>query len=218
MNQEQNVEYLTEDPIIPSQQYVCLSFVEPPKDLLEAKEDFFMKEFLKQFMKDMYLDFCVKNNIDHEKAEEPSFTDKQIEEMYTAFKENNFDRIQHEFNEKHGHRTNIRGLKVRGSYTTAEEAKARAQKLRRDDNAHHIFVGQVGFWLPFNPVNLDSVEQDYINSQLNDLIKEKKLADYKAKEHFQQRQRDLMTKEMEQSHIATSSELEETTEDDVTVI
>lgn len=216
--ENQNVEYLTEDPIIPSQQYVCLSFVEPPKDLLEAKEDFFMKQFLRQFMKDMYLDFCVKNNIDHEKAPEPSFTDVQIDEMYTAFKENNFDRIQHEFNEKHGHRTNIRGLKVRGSYTTAEEAKARAQKLRRDDNAHHIFVGQVGFWLPFNPINLDSVEQDYVNSQLNDLIKEKRLADVKAKEHFQQRQRELLEKQMEESNIQTSSELENNDDDNVAVI
>ncbi len=213
-----NVEYLTEDPIIPSQQYVCLSFIEPPKDLMEAKEDFFMKQFLKQFMKDMYLDFCVKNKIDHEKAPTPEFTETQIEEMYTAFKENNFDTIQNEFNELHGHRTNIRGLKIRGSYTTADEAKARAQKLRRDDNAHHIFVGQVGFWLPFNPVNLDSVEQDYVNSQLNALIKEKKLADVKAKEHFQERQRELMEKQMEQTHIQTSSELEEKTDDNVTVI
>lgn len=214
-----NVEYLTEDPIIPSQQYVCLSFIEPPKDLLEAKEDFFMKQFLSQFMKDMYLDFCMKNNLDHEKVEQPSFTDTQIEEMYKAFKENNFDRIQHEFNEKNAHRTNIRGLKIRGSYTTAEEAKARAQKLRRDDNAHHIFVGQVGFWLPFNPVNLDNVDQDYINNQLNELVKEKKLADYKAKEHFQERQRELLSKQMQQTNVQTSSEQQELPQtDEVTTI
>lgn len=207
-----NVEYLTEDPIIPSQQYVCLSFIEPPKDLLEAKEDFFMKNFLKQFMKDMYLDFCMKNGLDHEKVEQPSFTDTQIEEMYKAFKEINFDQLQHEFNEKNHHRTNVRGLKVRGSYTTVEEAKARAQKLRREDNAHHIFVGQVGFWVPFNPVNLDSVDQEHINSRLNDIIKEKKLADYKAKEHFEQRQRDLMAKEMEKENIQTSEQQENETE------
>lgn len=211
-----NVEYLTEDPIIPSQQYVCLSFIEPQKDLLEAKEDFFMKQFLRQFMKDMYLDFCVKNNLDHEKVEQPSFTDVQIDEMYTAFKENQFDRIQAEFDEKNGHRTNMRGLKIRGSYTTVEEAKARAEKLRRDDNAHHIFVGQVGFWLPFNPINLDNLEQDYINKQLNDLVKEKKIADAKAKEHFQLRQRELMEKQMEHTNVQTSSELE--SNDNVAVI
>jgi hypothetical protein len=213
-----NIEYLTEDPIIPSQQYVCLSFIEPPKDLLEAKEDFFMKNFLKQFMKDMYLDFCMKNNLDHEKVEQPSFTDTQIEEMYKAFKENHFDRLQHEFSEKNQHRTNVRGLKVRGSYTTVEEAKARAKKLQRDDNAHHIFVGQVGFWCPFNPVNLDSVDQEHIDSRLNDLIKEKKLADYKAKEHFEQRQRDLMAKQMEQENIQTSMKTETTTSEEVTTI
>lgn len=213
-----NVEYLTEDQIIPSQQYVCLSFVEPSKDLLEAKEDFFMKQFLKQYQKDMYLDFCVKNNIDHEKAVEPSFTDKQIDEMYTAFKENNFDNMQLEFSQHHKHRTNVRGIKIRGSYTTFDEAKARAEKLRRDDNAHHIFVGQVGFWLPFNPINLENVEQDYVNNQLNDLIKEKKIADIKAKEHFQHRQQELIHKQMEQNNVKTSNELDETNTDNLTVI
>ncbi len=218
MNEQKNIDYLTEDPIIPSQQYVCLSFIEPPKDLLEAKEDFFMKKFLKQFMKDMYLDFCVKNNIEHEKAQEPSFTETQINEMYTAFKENNLDKLQLEFNEQNEHRTNIRGLKIRGSYTTQEEAKSRAQKLRREDNAHHIFVGQVGFWLPFNPINLDNVEQDYVNNQLNDLIKEKRLADVKAKEHFQQRQRNLIENEMKHNVIKTSSENNTAESDSVAVI
>jgi len=213
---QQNVEYLTEDPVIPSQQYVCLSFIEPPKDLIEAREDFFMKEFLQKFMKDMYLDFCQKNGLDYNTVEQPSFTDHQINEMYTAFKENNLDRIQNSFNEKNNHQTSIRGLKIRGSYTTAEEAKARAQMLRRSDDAHNIFVGQVGFWLPFNPINLDNMEQDYINSELNSLIKEKKISDIKAKTHFQDRQRELLEKKMTESVIKTSSEQDST--QDVTTI
>ena len=211
------VDYLTEDSIIPSQQYVCLSFIEPPKDLVEQKEEFFMKQFLKQFMKDMYLDFCMKNGLDHEKVEQPSFTDAQIEEMYTAHKENNFEKIQMEFDQQCNHQTNIRGLKVRGSYTSFGEAKARAEKLRREDQTHHIFVGQVGFWVPFNPIDIDSVDQEYVDSRLNSLVKEKKVADIKAKEHFEERQRDLVAQQMEQEVLQTSSEMESTS-DEVTTI
>jgi hypothetical protein len=206
-----NVEYLTEDPIIPSQQYVCLSFIEPPKELVEQKENLFMKHFLKQYVKDMYLDFCVKNDLDYEKAKKPSFTDEQIDEMYTAFKENNFDKIQLEFNEQCNHQTNIRGLKIRGSYTTQGEATARAEKLRREDPIHHIFVGQVGFCLPFNPVNLNNVYQEYVDSRLNELVKEKNIADVNAKKHFEERQRELMKLEMNKEPIPTSSELQHTT-------
>lgn len=212
---DNNVEYLTEDPVIPSQQYVCLSFIEPPKDLLEQKEDLFMKKFLHKFMKDMYLDFCMKNGLDYEKVEQPSFTESQINEMYTAFKENNFDDIQLEFNNKYKNQTNIRGLKIRGSFTTVDEAKARAEKLRKNDSAHHIFVGQVGFWLPFNPINLDNVDQEYMNNQLNELLKEKKISDQKAKEFFQERQKELLAKEMEKPNINVP---ESSTDKDVSII
>merc|ERR1712100_660756 len=67
----------------------------------------------------------------------------------------------------------IRGLKVRGVYATYEEATARAKKLRDADQYHHVFVGEVGKWLPWDPEPTEETvkDQNYAENQLNDLMK-----------------------------------------------
>ena len=43
--------------------------------------------------------------------------------------------------------------------------------MQRIDKSHHVFVGQVGYWLPWDP-NADQVEnQEYMESELNSLVK-----------------------------------------------
>ena len=42
----------------------------------------------------------------------------------------------------------VRGLKIRGVYSTKEEADKRAQYLQKIDADFHVFVGEVGKWLP----------------------------------------------------------------------
>jgi hypothetical protein len=66
---------------------------------------------------------------------------------------------------------NIRGLKVRGVYATKSEADARANELAQIDPDFHIFVGEIGKWLEFDP-SAESVEdQIYQEKELNDLMK-----------------------------------------------
>ena len=64
-------------------------------------------------------------------------------------------------------KTNIRGLKVRGTYNTKDEADKRAKKLQSLDSDFHVFVGQVGYWLPWDPCADKIEDEQYINSQLN---------------------------------------------------
>ena len=45
-------------------------------------------------------------------------------------------------------RRNIRGLKVRGTYNTREEAEKRAKSLQSIDSEVSRFCRQVGYWLP----------------------------------------------------------------------
>tara|TARA_S200000501_G_C20679888_1_gene680242 strand:- start:177 stop:836 length:660 start_codon:yes stop_codon:yes gene_type:complete len=76
----------------------------------------------------------------------------------------------------------IRGLKIRGSYNTYEEAKRRAEQLQKIDPDFHVFVGEVGKWLPWDP-DPNSVEDNvYREKELNDLMREYKKNRERTKE------------------------------------
>ena len=65
-------------------------------------------------------------------------------------------------------------IKIRGTYDTQKEAQVRAKVLQRIDPNFNVFVGQVGYWLPWDP-EPDSVgEQEYLESELNNLMQEYK--------------------------------------------
>ena len=60
-------------------------------------------------------------------------------------------------------------LGCRDSYEQAEQ-----KQLQRTDRSFHGFVGQVGYWLPWDP-NADNVEdEEYLEDELNNLMKEYK--------------------------------------------
>jgi hypothetical protein len=69
--------------------------------------------------------------------------------------------------------TPIMGIKVRGVYATVDEAQKRATYLQKVDKIHHIFVGEVGKWLPFDvdTNNMSADNQVYREKQLNDYMK-----------------------------------------------
>ena len=50
----------------------------------------------------------------------------------------------------------------------------RAKTLRKLDVNHNVFVGQVGFWLPWDPDPFDVQEMEYMETELNTLMKSKK--------------------------------------------
>jgi hypothetical protein len=79
------------------------------------------------------------------------FKDTKIQEDYETFIFKNRKRLEAEFFEKNGFRTTVRGLKIRGTYDTHEEASHRAKTLQKLDPSFSVFVGQVGFWLPWDP-------------------------------------------------------------------
>jgi chaperonin cofactor prefoldin len=64
------------------------------------------------------------------------------------------------------------GMKVRGSASTIEEAKAKVSKLMQIDNAYDIYIVETGKFFPLavEPNAIENVE--YQNETLNSLIKE----------------------------------------------
>ena len=152
---EEKVDYLEVDDPIPGQNYVCLSFVSP-EAMIDSKESFKVAKFLQSVCKDKGMDF------------------KKIMDQYKDFTYKFNDELQKDFDEQNDFKTNIRGLKVRGTYTTKEEAENRAKKLQGIDSEFHVFVGQVGYWLPWDPCADKIEDESFINSQLNDMMEKYK--------------------------------------------
>merc|ERR1711935_238322 len=147
-------DFLEVDRKIPGQNFVCLSFLSPEK-ILEDKHLYNLFKF--------YSDL-EKNN---DKLSFSSFKEKYID-----YSELNDEKLQKEYDEICDLKTNVRGIKIRGVYETEREANIRAKVLQKMDDSFHVYVGQVGYWLPWDP-NPNKVEnQEYLNKDLNRLTKE----------------------------------------------
>lgn len=162
-------DFLEVDQPIPGQNFVCLSFISPEK-VLKKRESLIVKEFSKWFLKDL------KSSNDPSKLDPakltPEFIDTlNVDDKFEDFLYANEEQITKKFNDDNDFQTSIRGLKIRGVYESKREAEVRAKVLQRRDPNFHVFVGQVGYWLPWDP-NPDNVaEQEYANDQLNTLMK-----------------------------------------------
>jgi len=123
------------------------------------------------------------------------FKDKQadlkastLKEQYNDFLHATREKLEEEFYAQNEFRTTVRGVKIRGSYSTKEEAVARSKKLQRLDPLHNIFVADVGKWLPWDPEPSQIAEQEYAEDQLNTLMKKYK-ENEEARELFERENR-----------------------------
>lgn len=167
-NNEVKEDFLEVDPKIPGQNYVCLSFVSPEK-FLKQKENYFMCKFMEHFFNtDDLLTTEVREKM---LKKEYKFTYENINELYKDWKFGKTESLEHDFYELSDFNTTMRTLKVRGVYDTQKEASVRAQVLRKKDPSFNVFVGQVGYWLPWDPEPNAIQEQEYQEGMLNDLVK-----------------------------------------------
>ena len=179
MSEEQIEDFLEVDVPIPGQNYACVSFVSPEKEL-KKKETYFIHEFLKSISStyDLSLD--------------------KITEKYDDYLYNDASRLEKEFDEINDFKTSVRGVKIRGCYDTYREAQVKAKVLQRKDPSFHVYVGQIGYWLPWDP-NTDEIEdQQYTEGQLNKLVKKYKENETKRDTFFEEKKKaslDNMTKE-----------------------
>jgi Family of unknown function (DUF5832) len=210
------VDLLEEDKAIAGQKFVCVSFCSP-ETILKQKEIFFFEEFLKKWdlNKSMekfvqFLNFVsFKYNIsfddlsndfkDFVKEEKDTLVKTTFEDDYKTFLDNNEDELQKQFDIAHNFQTNTRGIKIRGSYPTQEEAELRAKMLREMDNNHDIFVGPVGMWMPWNPEAYKTGRVEYMEEELNQLMSEKQKNESNAKTAFEQRVKESKQKAIEEN-------------------
>lgn len=163
-------DFLEVDNPIPGQNYVCLSFVSP-EDVLESKHVFFVHKFLETMAKQYGI---VESSTSTSSSTNPGpykLTAEELQEKYKDFLYVNEETLEKVFYEKNDFRTTVRGVKVRGVYDTMKEAQVRAAILQKRDKNFNVFVGQVGYWLPWDPNPHKIAEQEYMESELNTLVK-----------------------------------------------
>jgi hypothetical protein len=210
------VDLLEEDKPIAGQKFVCVSFCSPEK-VLKEKAVFFFEEFLKkwEFNKSMekfvqFLNFVsYKYNLtfddlsndfkEYVKEEKESLVKAGIEDEYKTFIDNNEDELQKQFDIAHSFQTNTRGLKIRGSYPTQEEAELRCKMLREIDPNHDVYVGPIGMWMPWDPEAYKTGRVEYMEEELNKLMSEKNKNESNAKSTFEQRVKETKQKAIEEN-------------------
>lgn len=210
------VDLLDEDPGVGGQKYCCISFVSPDK-IIEKREEFFFRKFIQNwdfeksvktmtdflnfisFKHNLKFDVVMEDFQDYLKNEKSRILQEysKVSEDYSTFLEQNENSLQEEFDETHQFQTSTRGIKIRGSYGTVQEAQLRAKLLREKDPNHDIYVGQVGVWMPWEPDAYKTGQVDHLEEELNQLMVEKKKNEQKAKEEFDQRVRESKQKAIE---------------------
>lgn len=208
---------LNEDHELKGQKFYCVSFLAPEK-IIKKKELVYFQAFLKQWefakttetlrdfmgfvshkykvnveklMQD-YLDFVLE-----EKEKLVQFS--SLHDDYTNFVEAHEEQLQQLFDKEVPNQPNVRGVKVRGTFPTVEEARIRCSALREMDPAHDVYVGQVGKWMPFDGDAYRSNDVEYLEPELNQLMHEKKKNEDRAKVEFQARVLEAKEKAMEEN-------------------
>lgn len=203
------VDLCDEDQPISGQKFVCLSFVSP-ENILKKRETYLFEKFVQQWdmskSMDKFSEFInfisFKHNLNVQnllteynefvKDEEVKLKNdsKIVEDDYKNFIDKNEDRLNLQFSRDNNFQTNVRGVKVRGSFSTQEEAERNCKKLRDSDPTHDIFLGEVGKWMAFDPNAYKTGKVEFLEPELNRLHEEKIKNELLAKQEFDTRIRD----------------------------
>lgn len=160
-------DFLEVDNEISGQKFTCLSFISP-ENVLRDRDLFMVHHFLKAT------------------AEEYKLSEADIVEKYKTFLFSNEKKLDEVFHTENDFRTTVRGVKIRGTYSSLREAQVRAKRLQKLDPNFNVYVGQVGYWLPWDPTP-DNIEgQEYANSELNELVKKYNENQKAKEEHFRE--------------------------------
>jgi len=205
MSKTKNVDVLDEDKPIAGQKYVCVSFISP-ETLIKQRAMYDFEQFVSKWdiQKSLerfngflgFLSFKYKLDAGKLNEELQEFCKEEreklslkssLEDEFKNFQDLNGDSLLKEFNKSHNFQTSVRGIKVRGSFPSQEEAELRCKMLREVDPNHDVYVGPVGLWMPFHPEAYKTGRVEYLEEELNQLMHEKNKNEQNAKTEFEKR-------------------------------
>ena len=175
---DKNEVTLTDDVPINGQTWACLSFVSP-ENVIKDKDGFTVAKFLQSYAASKDEDF------------------EKLYNDYVDFKYKHADSIDADFSKDNKNVTHIRGVKVRGVYSTQEDARTRAEILHKQDPSFNVFIGTVGQWLPWDPTGDKINDEVFLDESLNTLVSEYKKQSNNRDKVFHERMDDVRNKEPE---------------------
>jgi Family of unknown function (DUF5832) len=185
------IDYLEEDPEIPTQRYGVISFISPEK-VIKQKEAFYNEQFVEwleydwkikgvenfvAFLAGKYslkVDDLFKDLDEFKKVHNEEIKKTDIHEKYQVFLLKNEKDLETRFSEKVNFRTNVRGVKVRRVFANLEECQQYAKVLQRKYPRDNLYIGKVGCWLPWDPSENVMPEVEYAEKELNELMRKYK--------------------------------------------
>jgi hypothetical protein len=175
----EETDFLDEDPPVHRQNYVCMSFLSPDS-VIEDRNIFALKDYLSTVSESLVtlVDHLRKkfpdagSDIDAiQQSHAPVFRPQDIAIEFDNYKSINRERLEEAFEARNAFRTSVRGVKVRGSYATREEAEKQCKALKKIDTVFDMYVAEVGKWCPWNPHPEEVSDVNYDTDALNTLMK-----------------------------------------------
>ena len=210
------VDLLDEDKPLSGQKFVCVSFVSP-ENILKQKNAYYFQNFLKHFDFEKscskftqflnFLSYKYSLNFENVMTEFNEFLSEEkqkllettVEDEFKNFLDKYEEQMENDFNKTYNFQTSVRGLKVRGSFPTQEEAELRCKMLREVDPNHNVYVGPVGVWMPWEPEAYKTGRVEYLEEELNEIMHEKERNEKQAKQEFQNRVKETKRRAIEEN-------------------
>ena len=101
------------------------------------------------------------------------------------------------------------GMKIRGVFDTREEAASYVQRLIRLDPVFDIYVCEMYNWCLVPPDPEKIADQTYQEDTLNKIVSEYRKNQIYAKEHFEERKREMLEQAADELKRSTLKRLEE---------
>ena len=210
------IDYLDEDPEIPTQKYCVVSFISPEK-VIKQKQEFMFEKFVEwmdyewkikglenfmAFLSKKYsvkIDDLLKDAQEYVNVRKEEVKKTDIHEQYQIFLLKNEKDLQELYDNKVEFRTNMRGVKVRRSFATVEETQMFAKVLQRRYPKDNLYIGKVGAWLPWDPSEHLMPEVEYAEKELNELMRKYKENESNKEMFFAEQREESIRKQKEEN-------------------
>jgi hypothetical protein len=226
MDESGPIDYLDEDPEIPTQKYCVVSFISPEK-IIKQKQEFMFEKFvawmdyewkvkgLENFMAflskkySVKIDDLLKDAQEYVNVRKEEVKQTDIHEQYQIFLLKNEKELQEMFDNQVEFRTNIRGVKVRRAFATEEETQMLAKVLQRRNPKDNLSSGKVGAWLPWDPSEHLMPEVEYAEKELNELMRKYKENESNKEMFFAEQREESIKKQKDENERRKKANAEE---------
>lgn len=210
------IDYLEEDPEIPTQRYSIVSFISPEK-VIKQKNEFMNEKFVEwleydwkiegmnnfvSFLAKKYnlkVDDLFKDLEDFRKVHNEAIRKTDIHEKWQVFLLKNEKDLDAQFTEKVEFRTNVRGVKIRRVFANLEECQTYAKVMQKRYPNDNLYIGKVGAWLPWDPSEHIMPEVEYAEKELNELMRKYKENEVNREIFFEEEKAEKIRKQREEN-------------------